>query len=177
MKSVTYAGLAALATLATAQTTTTAATATAPATTGWPGWGWDLDGDGDNGPGPFGGRLDSSQLSVFNSYTSAHPDGPSSGDWSSLTSALGLALPTDLPSGFTSKFGNGGFGGWGYGSGNGGWSHGSGRGGPFGGAGFGGWGADGGEFCSTGSWTSGAWTSWYVSLILILKPRDQKAEY
>lgn len=153
----TFAAITALAAVASAQTTTPA-----PTTTGWWGPGnWDLNGDGDSGPGPFGGRLDSSQSAVFNSYTSAHPYGPSSGDWESLTSALSLTwasqwsnFPSGFPTSLATKFGGPG---WGYGQGNGGWNHGGGRGGPFGGA----WGADDGDFCSTGSWTSGAWTSWW----------------
>lgn len=55
----------------------------------------------------------------------------------------------------------------GYGNGNGGWGPGGGHGGPFGAGGIGGWGPDDGEFCSTGSWTSGAWTSWCVSLCIL----------
>jgi hypothetical protein len=158
MKSFTYAAIAALSAVASAQTTTPAP--------GWsPGW-FDGDGDGNGGPGPFGGRLslDPAQQSVFDSFTSAHPSGPSdSAAWASLTSALSLTGPPSGAPSFVTGFKPGG---WGYGSGNGGWGPGSGRGGPFGAGAHGGWGPDDGEFCSTGSWTSGAWTQWYVSLLI-----------
>jgi len=157
MKSFTYATIG-LAAVASAQTTTPAPTAVAPWQSGYTGgWNFDANGDGDNGPGPFGGRLDSSQSEIFASFTSAHPSGPSSEAWASLTSELGLTWATNFPSGFSTKFGPGGAG---YGNGRGGFNHGGG-GGPFGGGGFGGWGPNDGEFCSTGSWTSGAWTQWW----------------
>lgn len=153
MKTFTYAAVAALSALASAQTTTPAPT---------PGWWWDANGDGDSGPGPFGGRLDSSQQSAWESFTSANPSGWTRTDdaaFDSLTSALSITWATGRPSGFATKFGPGGPG-WGFGDGNGGWAHGGGRGGPFGAGGVGGWGPDDGEWCSTGSWTAGPWTSW-----------------
>lgn len=174
MKSFTYAAVA-LTAIASAQTTTPAPTATAPWQEGYTGgWNFDANGDGDNnGPGPFGGRLDSSQSELFASFTSAHPSGPSSEIWSSLTSELGLTWATGIPSGFSTRFGPGGAGGGpGFGNGGGGFNHGGGRGGPFGGGGFEGWGANGGDFGSTGSWTSGAWTKWYVRIASWYYARD-----
>lgn len=144
MKTFQYAAVAALA--AGASATTTASTTE---TSAYP-----------TGSGFFGSSLDSSQSSALSSYKSAHPNGPSSSDWASFTSAasisggvgfFGGATPTGsfatritgAPSGFPGAgSGHGGFGG--------------GHGGPFGG---GSWGA--GPFGSSGAWTNGPWTSWF----------------
>jgi len=111
--------------------------------------------------GGFGGfGLDASDSSAFASYTSAHPNGPSSGDWSSFTAAhsiTGGPWGSGTPTGsWSTQFtgGPGGFGG--FGSGAGGWGGGA---GPFGAGGQGGWGQ--GPWASGASFTAGPWTSWW----------------
>ncbi|QDS71970.1 hypothetical protein FKW77_001263 [Venturia effusa] len=107
---------------------------------------------------------------AFASYTSAHPNGPSSGDWASFTSANGISSGpwgTGVPTGWSTQYGSGGPGGFGGGGGPGG-QH-----GPFGfGGGPGGWGPNSGgpfqggnwgngPFGQSGAWTTGAWTKWW----------------
>lgn len=119
----------------------------------WGGKGW-------SGWGPSDSGWDKVPESAWKSYTSAHPSGPSSGDWSSFTSAYSI---TKGPWGDGTPTGGwgayvtgkpGGWGGWGMGSGPGGWDAADGC--PFG---DNGWGS--GPWVSGGAWTSGAWTSWW----------------
>jgi hypothetical protein len=100
----------------------------------------------------------SGALSAYSSYTSAHPTGFNSADWSSFTSAYGISgapVPTGGPNGWAGGLGGGfgpGFGG-GFGAGAGGWNPSSGA--PFGpGAGY-------GPYGSNGPWTAGPWTQWW----------------
>lgn len=94
----------------------------------------------------------SSAWSAFQSYTSAHPSGWNSADFSSFTSQYG-PVPTPWASGV--GFGGGFLGnaGFPFGTGQGGWDPANGS--PFGSDGWGPWASAG------GSWTAGPWTNWW----------------